>query len=85
MATNNWCLTPLLKSLPIIGIIKAVVSAAGIISMPDCMAVHPKILCVYKGIIKVEPYKPNPRIKDIKVPMRKLPFFKTLSSTIGYL
>src|SRR6476660_3064584 len=68
-----------------IGIIKAVVNAEGIISIPACCAVHPSVACVYKGIIKVEPYKPKPMIKDNMVPTLRLPFCSTLNSTIGFL
>ena len=67
------------------GIIKAVVNAAGTISIPACCAVHPKIDWVYSGIIKVEPYKPKPMIKERIVPTRRLLFFSTRNSTIGFL
>ena len=82
-ATRYCCGIPFCKSWPIMGIIKAVVNAAGIINAPDCWAVHPSVDCVYKGIINVEPYNPKPMIKDKIVPTRKLPFFKTLNSTMG--
>ena len=34
--------------------------------------------------MKVEPYNPKPMMKDKIVPTRRLPFFKTLNSTIGF-
>ena len=66
-----------------IGIINAVVNAAGTKSNPACVAVQPRIDCVYNGIIKVDPYKPKPRMNDKIVPTRRLPFFSTLRFTTG--
>src|SRR5437763_6197817 len=67
------------------GIMKAVIIAAGINNKPDWVAVQPSKLCVYKGIIKVELYNPNPRINERIVPTRRLPFFNTLRFTTGFL
>ena len=64
---------------------KAVVKAAGMNRAPDCVAVHPNMDCVYTGMIKVEPYNPNPKINENMVPILKLVLFKTLRSTIGFL
>ena len=36
-------------------------------------------------MIKVEPYKPKPMIKDKTVPTRRFPFLSTRNSTIGFL
>ena len=54
-ATRYCCFTPLCNICPIIGIINAVVNAAGTISRPACSAVQPNVLCVYSGIMNVEP------------------------------
>jgi hypothetical protein len=54
-----------------IGIIKAVVIEPGINNKPASVAVHPKMDCVYIGIINVEPYKPKPSMKAIRVPILK--------------
>src|SRR4029078_12848312 len=66
-----------------IGIINAVVSAAGTKSKPACVAVHPRRDWVYKGIINVDPYKPKPSMNDKIVPTRRLPFFRTRKLTTG--
>ena len=67
------------------GIMNAVVNAAGTKSNPACVAVHPRIDCVYKGMMNVEPYKPKPRMKDMIVPIRKFPLLNTLKLTTGFL
>ena len=81
--TSSAGRTPRCSICPIMGIIKAVVRAAGIISMPACSAVQPSALCRYSGTIKVLPYRPKPMMNERMVPMRRLPFFSTLRSTIG--
>ena len=63
----------LVTFFPITGISTAVVSVAGIITNRPGLQSNKGSL-VYKGIINVEPYKPNPKIKERMVPVRRLPF-----------
>src|SRR5437868_852644 len=74
---------PRCNILAIIGIMTAVVNAAGTSNMPASWAVQPNIVWVYNGMMNVEPYNPKPMINESIVPTRRLLFFKTLSSTIG--
>jgi hypothetical protein len=71
---NSFCI-----NLPIIGIIKAVVIEPGINNKPASVAVHPKMDCVYIGIINVEPYKPKPSMSFHKSTNSQVPSLERLN------
>ena len=53
-------------------------------NLPVCKGVKPNRFCAKTGKTNTEPYKPNPKIKEVNIPIEKLRFFMILRFTIGW-